>query len=78
MPYYIYRDKNTELEVEVLRTAVEDSDGNIPYYNVPPTREEAAVLSDEEYDAADWIRVMAKKQKSIGFGARGLGGKGRW
>ena len=41
MPMYLYKDKNTKKVIEVLRSFDE--------YETPPSREEAAELSDNEY-----------------------------
>jgi hypothetical protein len=68
MPLYCWQDRITEKEVQVLRSIAE--------YNVLPLRDEVD-MTDEEYGAARWVRQI-KGIKTVGFAARGLGGKGYW
>jgi len=64
MPMYVYRDKKTGIELEVIRS-FED-------YQVIPDRLEAGALSDAEYEAADWERVIkVDRQQSIRPGWKG-------
>ncbi len=68
MPMYLWRDNVTTKEIEVIRGFKE--------YEVPPTKEEAP-LSEEEFSAANWERLLSggiKKQHGDNWGP----GKGKW
>lgn len=58
MPFYKWVDRNTDKSVEILRS--------ISKYDVPPSSEEAAVLTAEEYKKADWIRHISEDIKFCG------------
>jgi hypothetical protein len=69
MPLYDWVDKKTQKGVTIHR--------DFSKYEEIPTREEAAPLTDEEYVAADWERVIGggiQVQKSGNWGY----GKGYW
>ena len=53
MPFYTYKDKNTDVSIEVIR--------DMSDYDNPPTVEEAvegAGMTPEQYQNADWERVI--------------------
>ncbi len=64
MPMYMYVDKKTDKQVEVLR--------NFSEYNVVPTLEESG-LTPEEYTQAEWERRIGKVlvTKNPYFGSKG-------
>ena len=68
MPMYLYKDKNTKKVIEVLRSFDE--------YETPPSREEATELSDDEYQNAEWERVLSKFM--MARAANWGGKKGQW
>ncbi len=66
-PLYQWRDKNTDTEVEVLRS-LSDSE-------VVPTLEESK-MGPEEYEAADWQKILGGFMLTRGSNWRGS--KGNW
>lgn len=67
MPLYLFQDKATGLEVEVMR----DYDN----YRMPPTEEE--LPESERGKPRDWVKLIAKGIRvTRGTGWRGM--KGRW
>lgn len=69
MPLYAWLDKKTEKKVEVLRSFVD--------YEIPPAREEAGDMSNEEFRDADWERQIYGTQRVIKGDSWGPG-KGYW
>jgi predicted nucleic acid-binding Zn ribbon protein len=68
MPMYLYEDKVTGKQVEVLRSFDE--------YEKLPDAEEAKELSPEEFANAQWVRLVGASTVVKG---RGWGlGKGFW
>lgn len=64
MPMYSYKDNNTGKEVEVIRSFKD--------YEIVPDRKEAAELTDKEYEAADWRRIIrVDRQQSVRPGWKG-------
>lgn len=62
---YLWKDNNTQTEVEVDRTMAE--------YDIPPDKEEAlqAGMEIEEFAHADWVKVVTGGVGTIGFGQKG-------
>lgn len=71
MPLYIHKDAQSGKNVEILRSFKE--------YEEKPTLEEAlaAGLTEEEYTAAQWRRVLGSGIKVV-RGANWQGSKGNW
>jgi hypothetical protein len=69
MPVYVWFDKNSEKEIEVIRTFDE--------YQVPPTQEEST-LTEEEYLAAKWEKLISSKVMVTRGPNWGDGRKGSW
>lgn len=68
MPVYVWVDKSSEKEIEVIRTFDE--------YQVPPTQEEST-LTEEEYKAAKWEKLISSKVM-VKRGPNWQGSKGNW
>lgn len=69
MPIYQYKDKRTGKQIEVIRRFSD--------YQIPPTLVEAdKVLTKEEFDSAEWERVIGEGIKTSR--APGFGSKGNW
>lgn len=68
MPLYCWEDKKTGKQVEIMRSFDE--------YRDLPLREEAKELTDEEFAAAEWTKILGTPNvvKGRGWG----GGKGYW
>lgn len=67
MPIYTFKDKNSDLEVDVVRS-FED-------YQVPPTDDE--LPEEERGKVRDWLKLVGSGIKTI-RGANWRGGKGYW
>ena len=67
MPIYLYKDKKTGKQIEVVRKFSD--------YTVPPTDEELAkLMTEEEIKEADWERQISsniKVTRSLGYGTKG-------
>jgi hypothetical protein len=67
-PVYVWFDKTSEKEVEVIRTFDE--------YNIPPTQEEST-LTEEEYNKSNWEKLISSKVM-VTRGPNWNGQKGSW
>ena len=67
MPMYQWLDSVSRKNADTIR--------HFEQYEEPPTREEATALTDEEYAAAQWERVIHVPGVVKGYN---WGGKGHW
>jgi predicted nucleic acid-binding Zn ribbon protein len=71
MPIYVYRDKETDKKVEVIR--------DFKDYQIEPSVEEAKDygLTDDEYSKATWERILGTGIQMT-RGDNWTGSKGNW